>query len=332
MPALSFGFWTFTVLNNLNLHLHTINMFLFIIYDINYYLCLPILQKTVEDISERNESLECPVIDIVDNSDCQDVVETCSSQTQTEPCNSAVSTTDKDTQVEQFPMRPYHLYESRKRSDIRTEIINQIRHLLSGYVHGDEDSLATIAQDLIHSKKWATIFGVPEVKQDKCMQDKVLQSIVKEYKECKSKETNSLIRSKGRKLKQAINISGTMSSSSIAFQGTTPDCFKSRTEAARSMGRVVCYSAERRRLLSIVAAEYPQTYLTELFQCSKSTVTAARVHSILFGRGGFPLASLKFSSVFPRKSWIIWLIFSYEMMFPVHHLVEVSWLEEKNVP
>ena len=41
------------------------------------YLCLPILQKTVEDISERNESLECPVIDIVDNSDCQDVVETC---------------------------------------------------------------------------------------------------------------------------------------------------------------------------------------------------------------------------------------------------------------
>ena len=192
-------------------------------------------------------------------------------------------------------MRPYHLYESRKRSDIRTEIINQIRHLLSGHVHGDEDSLATIAQDLIQSKKWATTFGVPEVKQDKCMQDKVLQSIVKEYKECKSKETNSLIRSKGRKLKQAINISGTMSSSSIAFQGTTPDCFKSRTEAARSMGRVVCYSAERRRLLSIVAAEYPQTYLTELFQCSKSTVTAARVHSILFGRGGVPPASLKFT-------------------------------------
>ena len=48
------------------------------------YLCLPILQKTVEDISERNESVECPVIVIVDNSDCQDVVETCSSQTQTE--------------------------------------------------------------------------------------------------------------------------------------------------------------------------------------------------------------------------------------------------------
>ena len=90
------------------------------------YLCLPILQKTVEDISKRNESLECPVIDIVDNSDCQDVVETCSSQTQTEPCNSAVSTADKGTQVEQFPMRPYHLYESRKRRDIRTEIINQI--------------------------------------------------------------------------------------------------------------------------------------------------------------------------------------------------------------
>ena len=33
------------------------------------YLCLSILQKTAEDISERNESLECPVIDIVDNND-----------------------------------------------------------------------------------------------------------------------------------------------------------------------------------------------------------------------------------------------------------------------
>ena len=91
------------------------------------YPCLPILQKTVEDISERNESLECPVIDIVDNNDCQYAVETCSSQTQTEPCNSAVSTADKGTQVEELPMRPYHVYESRKRSEIKTEIINQIR-------------------------------------------------------------------------------------------------------------------------------------------------------------------------------------------------------------
>ena len=57
----------------------------------------------------------------------------------------------------------------------------------------------------------------------------------------------------------------------------------------------MCYSAKRRRLLSIVAWNYSQTNLTELFQCSKKSVTAARVHSILFGIGGVPTASLQFS-------------------------------------
>lgn len=109
------------------------------------------------------------------------------------------------------------------------------------------------------------------------------------------KETNSQIRKQGKTVQQAINISRTNSRSSIAFQGSTPDNFRSQTEAARSMGRLVSYSAERRRLLSIVASDYPQTYLTELFQCSKGTVTAACVHVILFGRGGVPPASFKFS-------------------------------------
>ena len=127
------------------------------------------------------------------------------------------------------------------------------------------------------------------------MPEKVLCSIVKEYKECKVKEANIQIRKQAKKVQQAITISGTKSRSSIAFQGSTPDHFPSRTEAAKSMGRVASYSAERRRLLSIVASDYPQTYLTELFRCSKATVTAARVHGILFGRGGVPPASFKFS-------------------------------------
>jgi len=114
-------------------------------------------------------------------------------------------------------------------------------------------------------------------------------------KECKMKETNSQIRKQGKKVQKAINISGTKSRSSIAFQGSTPDNFRSRTEAERSMGRLVSYSAERRRLLSLAASDYLQTYPTELFQCSKSTVIAARVHGILFGQGGVPPASFKFS-------------------------------------
>lgn len=240
--------------------------------------------------------MESPVFD-----DVELALETSDGQTQTEPCSSiplvssVLSTADQATQVGDFPSRPYHVYESRKRSEIRTELINKIEDLLSAYVHGDNDALPTLVQDLIYSKKWSSTFGTPEIKGDPAIPNKLLLSIVKEYKECKSRETNCQIRKQGKKLTQAINISGTKSSSSIAFQGRTPDCFKSRTEAARSMGRVVCYSAERRRLLSIVAWDYSQSYLTELFQCSKNTVTAARVHSILFGRGGVPPASLKFS-------------------------------------
>ena len=248
--------------------------------------------------------MESPVFD-----DVELALETCDSQTQREPCysvpsvSSVISTADQATQVGDFPSRPYHEYKSQKRSEIRTALISKTEDLLSAYVHWDSDALPTLVQDLIHSKKWSSTFGTPEIRGDPAIPNKLLLSIVKEYKDCKNRETNCQIRKQGKRLTQPINISGTKSSSSIAFQGNTPGCFKSRTEAARSMGRVVCYPAERCRLLSIVALkkksivawDYSQSHLTELLQCSKNTVTAARVHSILFGRCGVPPASLKFS-------------------------------------
>ena len=151
-----------------------------------------------------------------------------------------------------------------------------------------------LIDDLLSSKKWTSTFGSAAKKQDGKSAGKFLSSLVKEYQECKKKETNSLIWKKVQKLQQAIKISGTMSNSHSAFQCKTAQSFRSRTDAANSLGRLTTYSAERRRLLSIVAAEYPQTFLTEMFKCSKSTVTAARVHCILFGRGGVPPSSLKF--------------------------------------
>ena len=98
-----------------------------------------------------------------------------------------------------------------------------------------------------------------------------------------------------QKLKQPIKIFWTMCNSQITFHGKTPQDFKSRTDAAQNLGRLTTYSAERRRVLSIVTVDYPQTFLTDMFKCSKSTVTAARVHHILFGRGGVPPPSLKFT-------------------------------------
>lgn len=70
---------------------------------------------------------------------------------------------------------------------------------------------------------------------------------------------------------------------------------KSRTDAAGKIGRVRNYSDEKRRLLSIVATDFPYRTLQQLFGCSPNTVTAARVHCLLFGRGGIPLPEFKFT-------------------------------------
>ena len=65
------------------------------------------------------------------------------------------------------------------------------------------------------------------------------------------------------------------------------EIFSSRVDAAKQLGRLRCYADEKRRLLSIVAMKY--------FQCSSKTVTAAKVHCILFGRGGVPVEKFKFT-------------------------------------
>ena len=39
------------------------------------------------------------------------------------------------------PLRPYQCYERRKRSELRTEIIDQFKDLLGMYVHGDSVAL-----------------------------------------------------------------------------------------------------------------------------------------------------------------------------------------------
>lgn len=186
------------------------------------------LQKTVENINENNQILESMVLTAT--------VPVCDSQTQTDPSTSLVSTTSQGIQVGEFPNRPYQSYECRKQSELRTEIIEKIVDLFNIYVHGDSLALPNLVQDLLLSKKWSTTFCLPSNKDDSAVQDKVLHSIVKEYRECKNKEANSQIRKQGRKLNQAINISETLANSSIAFQGSTPDCFRSRQLRSQQQG------------------------------------------------------------------------------------------------
>ena len=97
------------------------------------------------------------------------------------------------------------------------------------------------------------------------------------------------------RLKGKIAIGNSLKDSKITPTGEkTPEHFKSRTEAASSVGRLTSQADERRRLLSIVAMDYPYCFLQEVFGCSSKTVTAAKVHSILFGCGGTPLSKFKF--------------------------------------
>lgn len=155
------------------------------------------------------------------------------------------------------PLHPFQCYESPGRSELRTEIIDQFHDLLAMYVHGDSVALHDLADDLLSGKKWSNTFGGPGKKQDGKADSKFLSSLVEEYQECKRKETNSLIQKQSQKLKQAINISRTLSNSQIAFQGNTPQNFNTRIDAAYSLGRLTTYSAERWGVLSIVAADYP---------------------------------------------------------------------------
>ena len=87
-----------------------------------------------------------------------------------------------------------------------------------------------------------------------------------------------------------------MKNSRISLTGEfTSDQFKHRTDAAKSIGRLTLYADEQRRLLSIVAMDYPSRLLQELLGCSPNTVTAAKVYCILFGPGGTPPPEFKFS-------------------------------------
>ena len=88
-------------------------------------------------------------------------VPVCDNQTQTDPSTSYVSTTSQGIQVGEFPNRPYQSYEYRKQSELRTELIEKILDLLNTYVHGDSLALPNLVQDLLLSKKWSTIFPLP---------------------------------------------------------------------------------------------------------------------------------------------------------------------------
>lgn len=165
---------------------------------------------------------------------------------------------------------------------MRAEIIETIKLVALKYVHFEHrPPLVKLMEDLVQSRNWKQMFG--SLQQPSPYVNQFLQALAKEYKE----------NSKGQQ--QKLLIGNTKAKSKIAMFGDTPLDVSSRVEAAKKIGRVQHYGDEKRRLLSIVAYDYPYSFLQSLFQCSPNTITAARFHSILFGRGGVPPSDFKFS-------------------------------------
>ena len=160
--------------------------------------------------------------------------------------------------------------------------MDEIHSLLKSYTLDEE--VSGLLEEIVSSRKWQKTFGMTVNKPlRESGEYTFLQKLAKEYEDCKQKEVDKATREQTKALVQPYKIGSTKKDSSIAFDGATPECHKTRTTAARSMGRISTYGAERQRLLSIVALDYPQTLLTRIFNCAKSTVTAARVNCILFG-------------------------------------------------
>lgn len=148
--------------------------------------------------------------------------------------------------------------------------------------------------DILSSQKFQRKFGDVFTKHRKqSSDDKILKLLAKDYIAAKDKESSKLIRAQGAKVANKVIIGDNMNTSNLIVSGVRQG--KNRTETAKAIGRLSKFRDERRRLLSIVALDVSMSELQEYFPCSKSTITAARVRAIFFGRSGVPRDGLSFT-------------------------------------
>ena len=206
------------------------------------------------------------------------------------------STCDKGTQNPLLPQVPYkHMAERRQRL-IRADITELIRASAMKMVHFVPGDLTLFMEELLQNKKFCSTFGLSLDNKDITC-NPTIQALVKEYQSSVDKEKKQEVRRRASNQKSKVCIGNSLKNSRVTLTGEkTPEQFKDTVTTASSLGRLTCYADERRRLLSIVAFDYPYSVLQELFDYSSKTVAAAKVHCILFGRGGTPLAQFKFKS------------------------------------
>lgn len=188
---------------------------------------------------------------------------------------------------------PYQQYSDRSKRAFRAELASAIENLVHSMSHDDSD-IPVILSDLTESDKWKNMCAKDKVVPAASENNAFLKKLAEEYSVCKDKEKNKEIRERGSKLTEKIKIGDTLKDSKISLDGSSSSG-QSRVEAAGSVGRVRIYGDEKRRLLSIVACDYPYRVLKQYFKCGNGAIVAARVHCILFGRGGVPHEKLKYS-------------------------------------
>ena len=146
---------------------------------------------------------------------------------------------------------------------MRAELISNIKHMALPSVLFEESNMMQFITDVVNSKKWATTFGVDSTNVDYRI-GLQLSLLVKDYKDCMSKEKAKEVQKKAAAQKAKILIGSSLKDSRLTLLGDKPpEEFKNPVTAANSVGRMTYFADERRRLLSIVAMDYPYRFLQE---------------------------------------------------------------------
>ena len=72
------------------------------------------------------------------------------------------------------------------------------------------------------------------------------------------------------------------------------------------------------QMLSLVASDHSRSTLTELFNCSGRQINNARMHTALYGRGGFPFCS-RHPSLLQQACLLLQLIHMPDAIIPTQH-------------
>ena len=170
---------------------------------------------------------------------------------------SVVETSSQSIQVPEIPRRAYKEAEERTQQKMRAKAIDNLSALANQFVNFIPSDVPSFICDLVHSGKWQSTFGSVPGCNSAGNENSFLSTLAAEYQACKDKELNKAIRKNAASQTQRILIGDTLKKSRISFSGNTPEIFNSRVDAAKQLGRLRTYSDEKRRLLSIVAMDYP---------------------------------------------------------------------------